>query len=562
MAVSRWFGLLAAACVPLLLAGCMAQPKEQAKEVAKYRKVLDGPTSRPVEDLEPGEPVTLGRALELANRNHEQLGISGENYLQALYDKDRAFSAFLPTVTLVPTYTRQQRGASLGGVSGTGTGTGTAGGGTGVTPTPAGRQLPGETGSSDGVDTSGTGGTSLTSVTGGSRRESTDVPVRGAMNLFNGFRDVANYRRAEAVIALRRATLLDAQAVVLLDVAQTFYQVLRSERSVEVLENSLRVQGERVRDIQAKHRAGLARPLDVAQTEAQESQTRVNLIQAQSDVRNGRKLLAFLTGTPIEAHPLVDDFGLPASVPSGDELVQEAESQRQDLAAARFNVEAARQGVQDAFGEYYPSVSLTLNYWLERQSSSLGSWWSGAVAANIPIFEAGRIEADAKTALSALRQATLNESLVRRTIDRDVLVAQENLTAADERVRELRVQLEAAQEAFRQAEQSYNVGLATNLERLTAQDSLLSTQLQLVSAEFDRKVFYLDLRRTIGRLSTQIPGEGEVAPATQPSPAEVKPVGPVGPRARPTSGPAAGPLVPGGRVPPGAGPGTAPLTPR
>src|SRR6266705_3426642 len=76
------------------------------------------------------------------------------------------------------------------------------------------------------------------------------------------------------VSAMSRAIeRLDAQAVVLLDVARTYYQVLRSERSVEVLKNSLNLQDARVRDFQARRRAGVVRPLDVAQTEAQASAT-------------------------------------------------------------------------------------------------------------------------------------------------------------------------------------------------------------------------------------------------------------------------------------------------
>ena len=69
---------------------------------------------------------------------------------------------------------------------------------------------------------------------------------------------------------------------------------------------------------------------------------------------------------------------------------------------------------------------------------------------------------------------------------------------------QLRTQLTAAEEAFRQADRSYTAGLATNLERLTAQDELLSTQLQLASEEFNFKVFYLQLARAIGTLSGEL----------------------------------------------------------
>jgi len=58
-------------------------------------------------------------------------------------------------------------------------------------------------------------------------------------------------------------------------------------------------------------------------------------------------------------------------------------------------------------------------------------------------------------------------------------------------------------------------GVGTNLERLVAQDRLLSTQLQITSERYDQKVFYLSLLRAVGALSIRLPGEP--APTTQPS---------------------------------------------
>jgi len=65
----------------------------------------------------------------------------------------------------------------------------------------------------------------------------------------------------------------------------------------------------------------------------------------------------------------------------------------------------------------------------------------------------------------------------------------------------------------RSSEQSCNAGLATNLDRLTAQDRLLSTQLQLTNEEFARKIAYLNLLRVMGRFSLQ----SGVMAATQPT---------------------------------------------
>jgi outer membrane protein TolC len=451
-----------------IVAGCHLNQKE---EVARYRKILDA--DAPLIDFAPGEPLSLEQALALANQHNERLAVRGEDYLQALIAKDRAASNFLPTISLAPTYFQQDE------VSGN--------------------------------EQNGSGGGNVVA----SINHRLDVPITGRMNIFNGFSDVANYRAAGRTIEQRRALLLDFQAVVLLDVARTYYQVLRSERSVEVLKNSLNLQDERVRDFQARRRAGVVRPLDVAQTEAQASATRVSLIDAKNDVVNGRTTLAFLVGAPVASSALIDQAKAISEVPSMADLQNEALRRRQDLAAARAAVAASKYDVEAAIGHYFPSVSFNVNYFLSRESLPSESRWNEILSLNLPIFSAGTLEADLRLAWSLLRQNKLFESLTERQVLQDVRIAYENLLASQDRLRELQVQLKAGEEALLQAEQSYKAGLGTNLERLVAQDRLLSTQLQLTSERYDQKVFYLALLRSVGALSIRLPGEQ--GPATQPS---------------------------------------------
>jgi outer membrane protein len=284
---------------------------------------------------------------------------------------------------------------------------------------------------------------------------------------------------------------------------------------VEVLNNSLELQGARVREFEVRRRAGVVRPLDVAQTEAQASATRVSLINARQDVVNGRTALSYLIGAPVGNSPLTDRAPVIPPVPSLALLQAEALTRRQDLLAAQAGVEAAKFDVQTAIGRYFPSVTFNFNYFLHRESLPAESEWNGLLSANLPIFTGGILEADLRLAWSLLRQAKLAESLVERQVLRDVQIAYENTIASQERLRELEVQLKAGEEAFLQAEQSYRAGLATNLEMLVAQDRLLLTQLQLTSERFDQKVFYMTLRRAVGLLSIRLPGEP--TPATQPT---------------------------------------------
>jgi outer membrane protein, multidrug efflux system len=272
-----------------------------------------------------------------------------------------------------------------------------------------------------------------------------------------------------------------------------------------VIQSSLAVQEERVRDVEARQQAGLARPLDVSQTLAQAASTRVSLVSARGDVNNGRTTLATLIGVDKVDGPLSEAGGeeLSRNVPLAPlgSYEQHALESREDVLAARAAVGAARQRVHEAVNQYYPSVTLNLTGFLYREDFADASKWTAVLNANIPIFTAGEIEADVRRAWSELRQAALFESLTRREALQGVRLAYENVAASRERLNGLATQVEAAQAALEQAEGSYRVGLATNLERLTAQSALLSAELQLASERFDQALLLMDLTRFTGRLS-------------------------------------------------------------
>jgi outer membrane protein TolC len=195
-----------------------------------------------------------------------------------------------------------------------------------------------------------------------------------------------------------------------------------------------------------------------------------------------------------------------------------AAERRRDLQAAEAAARAARQGVEAAVAQYYPSVTLDANVFLYRESAPTDRDWDAVLRANLPIFSAGLIEADVREAWSQFRQAMLAASETRRQVTRDVVVALGDLEFSAERLAELRTQLAAAQQAFNQAVRSNEAGLATNLERLVAQDQLLTSQLDFVSEEFNRKLSSLNLLRATGSLRERLESlPTGTPPATRPT---------------------------------------------
>lgn len=435
----------------LFFAGCAV---DQKKEVSMYRTVLDGPKP-PAFDYRRGDPLSLEAALLLANRNDEQLASGGETYVQALIAKDLQFAAFLPTLSLQPvTYFINHR--------------------------------------------PGFSGTASTVTNKGYQRAFTDVPVGASGNVFNGFQDVSNLRKAGYTAEQQQQLLLDLQQTTLINVAQAYYLVVTNERSVFVLLDSLRVQNEMVRNMEGRLVAGLARPLDVAQAQAQAAATAVTLIQAQNNVRTSRIELAFLTGAPVEDAKVDDRITVPTTLPSEDAAVKAAVKTRQDAKAAEGAVEAARQAVQAAIGQYYPSVTLNLDYYFHKEFTT--SLWEGIFQYNIPIFM-WAIHDNVRTAYSQLRQSWLAEQRVLRLVSQQVRTAQENLEGARLLVAELVVEVKAARIALEEAQASYIAGLSTYLDVLTAQNALLTAQLSLVTERLTYKTNYLLWLRAEGLLA-------------------------------------------------------------
>ncbi len=451
---SQW-GWAVVLLLVFLISGCAVNQK---KDVQIYRNVLDSGKSASNVSFHPEAPLALKDALVLANAHNERLAMAGEDYLQALINKDRAFAAFLPTISFAPSFMNQ-----------------------GKTAIAAGNPLIAEF-----VPT-----------------HTMDVPISGNMDL-HPFRDVPGLWSAEYAAKMQRALLLEHQSELMLDVAKTYFQVMHSEKQVDVLKYSIKVGRQRLADVRVKEKAGVARPVDVALTEAQLARTQNELIRAKNDVRNSRAMLAFLIGVPKVEGPLTGGLTIPSNSWRIDPLLKMADAHRQDLQAAHEQVKAAASALEKAWGEYFPSVSLNLMYYLSRDSFPNDVDWTSLIRVNVPLFSAGLIHADVRTAYSRLRQARLGEMRVRRLVGKDLRVALDNLSGDAQQIDQLKVQVKAAQEAVRQANAEFDAGLGNNLARLIAEDDLLSAQLNLSTAKFNRNVDYLNLLRVTGVLNPEL----------------------------------------------------------
>jgi outer membrane protein len=447
-----------------------------------YREILDGPHPAKVSAYHPDDELSLRRALQIANADNEAIGITGENYIQSLADKMKAAGNFLPTIGVAPTYNLTKGGSSgfvIGGGTTTGGTTGTTGGATGVTG----------------------GGTSTVQIAGGQSSINHDFTVPLDATITGSLANISTLQAAGSTVDQRALLILDERETILLQVIQSYYTALKAEHEIDVYQNSVNLKTEKVRDQDARLKLGAVKPLDVATSRSDLAAEKVSLRQARADAANARSALARLMGVTEVRGKLVDRFDPPAELFNVQTWQVEAGNRRQDLLAAATAVETARLKVDGAIREYFPSVTIDFNYFMYNDPTSTQKW-SGGLSGNIPIFSALSIEGDVRTAWSQYRAALLTRSQVRHQVTDDVNEDFQNVINSRDKVAELIIEVQAAQQAYDLAERAYQLGSESNLDRLTQQDALVTAQLNLVSEQFNQKSNYLALLRASGQLAT------------------------------------------------------------
>lgn len=451
--MARFWSLLITGLLLVTALGCAVN---QSKEIQTYRSVINGGRQITVKPFKPDEPLTLQRALELAEYGNEKLAIAGEDYLQALINKDRALSSFLLKINFVPSFVRQEK-SNIG----------------------AGNPL-------------------ISSLL---PDKTLDLPANASLD-FDPLKDVLVMNSAGLEAQRKRFLLLDSKAALLLDTALTYYQVLQAEQLYKTLEHSVTVNKKRLEDTRIRQKAGTATFIDVSQAEAQLASAKNDLIKARNDVDNGRAMLALIMGVERVDGPLKDTFEAPSSVPSMKTLMKTAEVHRQDLLASYTAVREAAKLLQVAWAGYFPSISLNLSYFFSRQSFPNDVNWTSMIQANLPIFTSGLTHANVRIAYSRLRQARLAESRIQRQVTKDLRVALDNFTSDSDKLDSYRIQEKAAADSAKKAKTALKAGLGTELGLMVSQDHRLRSDLALTDAVFKRNMDYLRLLRAEGMLDS------------------------------------------------------------
>jgi multidrug efflux system outer membrane protein len=365
------------------------------------------------------------------------------------------------------------------------------------------------------VDVNAAAGRSLYSTaTGllppGLERERSDyratLDVYYELDIFGRLRAASDAARAELAAgeAVRDAVRLALTA----RVAGGYYGLLSLDAQVELTQRAIAIREDSLALQRRRRAAGLISDFDLRQLEAETATLRAELPPLERDRELEEAALAALLGRSPRAvfeevlprtAPATD--AVPVAVPAG--MPSELLLRRPDLLEAEQRLVAANARVAQARADYFPSISLT--GFLGSASAELGDLFTGpagiwgvAAALAQPIYTGGRLDAQRDAALARERAALAEYQGAVRNAFREVRQALSAQARARESVEAQAARVEALRETLRLARLRYSSGLASQLEVLDAERSLLDAHTARIRALRQQRTAVADLYRALG----------------------------------------------------------------
>ena len=403
--------------------------------------------------------VTLEEAWKMALSASENVRISGEGIVQAEAGVDKALSQFLPRLTAETGYTRysEQKGS----------------------------------------------GTLVTQPDDASRFD-----FKVSQPIFTGGTEWSARRLARMRLEKSGAGLGYTKQAAMLGTARAFFSVLKAQKDVEIKKAALKRADESKKAAAARFKVGEVTKSAVLRAEAESAKREAELIRAQGafkDARNLLKRVLNVTGelNAAEPEPLSGSF---ASV---EALIKTAYDRRLDYKESVLDQKLAAEGITYAKGNFLPSLRVEGAYaWRDQSPPTtflVRDSLNASVILSYPLFEGGLRKAELSEARSRHREAELRRYALMKDIEIEVRQAYNNLESVMSVIDAYKKQLSFAEEDYKMVFEQFKFGLATTVDVIDADSTLISAQRSLMNASYDLQLAILEMNYLTGSLSADAP---------------------------------------------------------
>jgi outer membrane protein len=325
------------------------------------------------------------------------------------------------------------------------------------------------------------------------------------------------YSESEIQVGITDAQFNQAEHDLILRVAQSYFDVLIAQDTVELTGAQKQAIAEQLNQAKRNFEVGTATITDTYEAQARYDLIGYQEITAASNLEVKNRSLQQITNVPpgelrkLGTEPKLEE-PQPADV---EKWVADAQQHNIQIVIAQAANELSEKEMSRTMGGHLPTLDLVASYTESLSNPTvivgIGSYpvtsdittKAIGVQLNVPLFQGGVTQSKYREAEANRDKAKQDLENARRTVAVQTRQAYLGVVSGIAQVKALQQALKSSQSLLEASKLGQSVGVRTNLDVLNAQQQLYSTRRDLYQAEYNYLLSRLRLKDAVGSLGEE-----------------------------------------------------------
>jgi TolC family type I secretion outer membrane protein len=343
-----------------------------------------------------------------------------------------------------------------------------------------------------------------------SAQNSGDAAVNLTWTLYDFGARTGRISSARSLLSAAAATTSSVVQTTVRSVVQSYYGVVAADAGLIAAKSTEDISKHSLEIARALQSGGAGTMGDVLQAQTAHEEAVLARIQAEAAAQSAHGTLAVTLGREADQTFVLAPDPVPNEVQTLSariaDLMNEASRQRPDLAAARFQRDAAETDIAVAQAAGRPSITIGAQHHFNVTTGVPNQNYDQVgISINVPIFTGFNVTYGVRQARSALNVSEENLKQVELNVTLDVWNGYYNLESANDQLSATAALLKTAEENEQVSIGRYKAGVGSIVDVLTAQTALATARQLRIDAELGWKVARAQLALALGRLSSAAP---------------------------------------------------------
>ena len=293
-----------------------------------------------------------------------------------------------------------------------------------------------------------------------------------------------------------------AKQNLILDTYIAYFSYLAAQRIHNVSNQEVIQANDHLKQAKAFYDVGRSPQFDVLKAQTDVENAKVNLLNAENNVRIYKLQLENVLNTKLGNFQLKDNLEIKRDSIDENTAINIAMEKRPEILSSKYRVAANKSLVTSAWAANLPSINATGNYlWrgYAIDQKFLNSWNVG-VSLVLPLFQGFALDAGVEQAKANLNNSEAQNDLTLQSVKLDVQQQYSNLQLAQSKITATKSLVNQSEETLKLAEGRYSQGVGSPIEVTDARVALFNAQASYIQTLYDYQVAYVRLQKAMGIL--------------------------------------------------------------